>query len=136
MGEKHERSAVRFGCVFRLRIPSSTQQNCAKSASAHYRYMDKQDLKILDLLQKDGSIPAAQIAERVALSKVPCWRRIQRMQEDGVIRTNRRAARRQEPERRNDGIRDDADGEPLGGVVRAVSRRRCGTFRRSSRSTA
>ena len=48
--------------------------------------MDKQDLKILDLLQKDGSLPAAQIAERVALSKVPCWRRIQRMQDDGVIR--------------------------------------------------
>ena len=48
--------------------------------------MDKQDLKILDLLQKDGSLPAAQIADRVALSKVPCWRRIQRMQEDGIIR--------------------------------------------------
>jgi len=48
--------------------------------------MDKQDIKILDLLQKDGSLPAAQIAEQVALSKVPCWRRIQRLQEDGVIR--------------------------------------------------
>jgi len=53
---------------------------------SHDCYMDKQDLKILDLLQKDGSLPAAQIAERVALSKVPCWRRIQRMQDDGVIR--------------------------------------------------
>ena len=47
--------------------------------------MDKQDLKILDLLQKDGALPAAQIAERVALSKVPCWRRIQRMQDDARL---------------------------------------------------
>ena len=48
--------------------------------------MDKLDRRILDLLQKDGSLAAAEIAERVGLSKVPCWRRIQRMQEEGVIR--------------------------------------------------
>jgi Lrp/AsnC family transcriptional regulator len=48
--------------------------------------MDKLDKRILDLLQKDGSLTAAEIAERVGLSKVPCWRRIQRMQEAGVIR--------------------------------------------------
>jgi Lrp/AsnC family transcriptional regulator len=48
--------------------------------------MDKLDRRILDLLQKDGALTAAEIAERVGLSKVPCWRRIQRMQEDRVIR--------------------------------------------------
>ena len=48
--------------------------------------MDKLDRRILDLLQKDGSLTAAEIAERVGLSKVPCWRRIQRLQEEGVIR--------------------------------------------------
>jgi Lrp/AsnC family transcriptional regulator len=48
--------------------------------------MDKLDRRILDLLQKDASLTAAEIAERVGLSKVPCWRRIQRMQEEGVIR--------------------------------------------------
>jgi len=53
---------------------------------SHYRFMDKLDRRILDLLQKDGSLAAAEIAERVGLSKVPCWRRIQRMQEEGVIR--------------------------------------------------
>ncbi len=48
--------------------------------------MDKLDKRILELLQKDGSLTAAEIAERVGLSKAPCWRRIQRLQELGVIR--------------------------------------------------
>jgi Lrp/AsnC family transcriptional regulator len=48
--------------------------------------MDKLDRKILDLLQKDADLTAAEIAERVGLSKAPCWRRIQRLRETGVIR--------------------------------------------------
>jgi Lrp/AsnC family transcriptional regulator len=50
------------------------------------RYMDKLDRKILDVLQKDASLTAAEIAERVGLSKAPCWRRIQRLRDTGVIR--------------------------------------------------
>lgn len=48
--------------------------------------MDKLDRKILDLLQKDGALTAQEIADRVGLSKVPCWRRIKQMQESGIIR--------------------------------------------------
>jgi Lrp/AsnC family transcriptional regulator len=48
--------------------------------------MDKLDRKILDILQKDASLTAAEVAERVGLSKAPCWRRIQRLRETGVIR--------------------------------------------------
>jgi Lrp/AsnC family transcriptional regulator, cysteine-sensing transcriptional activator len=48
--------------------------------------MDKLDRRILDLLQKNGSLTAAEVAEKVGLSKVPCWRRIRRLQESGVIR--------------------------------------------------
>jgi Lrp/AsnC family transcriptional regulator len=48
--------------------------------------MDKLDAKILELLQQDGNLTAAEIAERIGLSKAPCWRRIQKLQEDGVIR--------------------------------------------------
>lgn len=48
--------------------------------------MDKLDRKILDLLQHDGSLTAADIADRVGLSKAPCWRRIRRLHEAGVIR--------------------------------------------------
>lgn len=49
--------------------------------------MDKMDKKILELLQKDGSLTAADIAERVGLSKAPCWRRIKRMEEQGIIKS-------------------------------------------------
>lgn len=48
--------------------------------------MDKLDRKILDILQRDASLTAADIAEKIGLSKAPCWRRIQRLQESGVIR--------------------------------------------------
>jgi Lrp/AsnC family transcriptional regulator len=48
--------------------------------------MDKQDRKILDLLQKDGALTAAELAERIGLSKAPCWRRIKRLEEEGVIK--------------------------------------------------
>lgn len=48
--------------------------------------MDKLDTKILDLLQHNGELTAAEIAERVGLSKAPCWRRIQKLREAGIIR--------------------------------------------------
>src|SRR5579864_1691190 len=49
-------------------------------------FMDKLDAKILDLLQTNGRLTAAEIADRVGLSKAPCWRRIQKLQQQGVIR--------------------------------------------------
>ena len=48
--------------------------------------MDNTDRKILALLQEDAAQPIADIARRVGLSVTPCWRRIQKLQEDGVIR--------------------------------------------------
>jgi Lrp/AsnC family transcriptional regulator len=48
--------------------------------------MDKLDAKILHLLQTDGVLSAAEIADRIGLSKAPCWRRIQKLQQQGVIR--------------------------------------------------
>ena len=49
-------------------------------------FVDKLDRKILDILQRDASVTAADIAERVGLSKAPCWRRIQKLQESGIVR--------------------------------------------------
>ncbi|NRH29065.1 Lrp/AsnC family transcriptional regulator [Pseudomonas sp. MS19] len=43
------------------------------------------DRKILRLLQHNADLSAAEIAERVELSQSPCWRRINRMQEEGLI---------------------------------------------------
>jgi Lrp/AsnC family transcriptional regulator len=48
--------------------------------------MDKLDRRILELLQQDGALTAAAIADRVGLSKAPCWRRIKRLADDGVIK--------------------------------------------------
>jgi Lrp/AsnC family transcriptional regulator len=48
--------------------------------------MDKTDRRILDLLQQNGALTVADIGDRVGLSKAPCWRRIQRLQETRVIR--------------------------------------------------
>src|SRR5450432_225262 len=49
-------------------------------------FMDKLDAKILELLQADGALSAAEIADRIGLSKAPCWRRIQKLQDEGIIR--------------------------------------------------
>lgn len=48
--------------------------------------MDKIDIGILDVLQQDASLSVAEIAERVSLSQNACWRRIRRLEEEGVIR--------------------------------------------------
>jgi Lrp/AsnC family transcriptional regulator len=48
--------------------------------------LDSTDLAILDLLQSDTSLSTAAIAERINLSQSPCWRRINRLEESGVIR--------------------------------------------------
>jgi len=47
--------------------------------------LDKIDLKILHVLQEDASRSAAEIADSVGLSQSPCWRRIQRLKEEGYI---------------------------------------------------
>ena len=48
--------------------------------------MDATDRKILEMLQLDAETPVATIAERVHLSVTPCWRRIQKLRDAGVIR--------------------------------------------------
>ena len=48
--------------------------------------MDRIDRQILMQLQHDAAQPVADIARKVGLSATPCWRRIQRMEETGIIR--------------------------------------------------
>ncbi len=48
--------------------------------------MDRLDRMILSVLQEDVTVPVAEIGRRVGLSTTPCWRRIQKMEEEGVIR--------------------------------------------------
>jgi len=47
--------------------------------------MDRIDKEILAQLQRDAAAPVSEIAESVGLSQTPCWRRIKKLEEDGVI---------------------------------------------------
>ncbi len=48
--------------------------------------LDRVDKRILALLQRDSEQSLVKLSEQVGLSKNPCWRRIQRLQEAGIIR--------------------------------------------------
>jgi Lrp/AsnC family transcriptional regulator len=47
--------------------------------------MDAIDRKILTEVQSDASLSVAEIGSRVGLSSTPCWKRLQRLEADGVI---------------------------------------------------
>ena len=47
--------------------------------------MDAIDRKILTEVQNDSSLSVAEIGQRVGLSSTPCWKRLQRLEADGVI---------------------------------------------------
>jgi Lrp/AsnC family transcriptional regulator len=47
--------------------------------------LDEMDIKILRILQHDATRPVAEIGKEVGLSTTPCWRRIQKLEEAGVI---------------------------------------------------
>ena len=48
--------------------------------------MDRIDIKILNILQRDASLPLATIAKKVDLSTTPCFNRIKKLEEMGVIK--------------------------------------------------
>ena len=50
-----------------------------------HRRLDAIDRKILAVLQDDASLSVAEIGDRVGLSSTPCWKRIQRMEAEGII---------------------------------------------------
>jgi Lrp/AsnC family transcriptional regulator len=47
--------------------------------------MDAIDRKILAVVQEDASLSVAEVGQRVGLSSTPCWKRMQRLEADGVI---------------------------------------------------
>jgi len=63
--------------------------------------MDEIDRRILKLLQENVDLPVAEVAERVGLSASPCWRRIQKLEAEGII--ERRVALLN-PEKMNVGV--------------------------------
>jgi len=49
--------------------------------------MDKIDKQILFVLQKNATIPLSELSKRVGVSTTPCWNRIRKMEEDGIIKS-------------------------------------------------
>ena len=47
--------------------------------------MDAVDLRILDLLQRDGRISNQELANRVGISTAACWRRVRALETGGII---------------------------------------------------
>ena len=49
--------------------------------------MDDIDKKILSLLQNNATLPLSELSKRAGVSKTPCWNRIRKMEEGGVIKS-------------------------------------------------
>lgn len=52
----------------------------------HRPALDPVDYRILDLVQREGALPVAEVAARTGLSTTTCWRRLQHLEQTGVIR--------------------------------------------------
>jgi Lrp/AsnC family transcriptional regulator len=47
--------------------------------------LDRLDLQILDALQRNASLSMVELGAQVGLSSTPCWKRVKRLEDDGVI---------------------------------------------------
>lgn len=74
-------------CALRIGLNGLNLSSMAsrKKEPAHPA-LDELDRRILDEVQRDARLTNAELAERVALSPSPCWRRLRKLEESGVIR--------------------------------------------------
>lgn len=54
--------------------------------NAEYGELDHHDMKILEIVARDGRIPVTALAQQVGLSKTPCQVRLRRLQDQGFIK--------------------------------------------------
>jgi predicted ArsR family transcriptional regulator len=67
--------------------------------------IDRLDLRLLDILQRQGALSVAEVAAQLRISTTTCWRRIQQLEQNGVIKGARRASRPQCAGPRRDHLR-------------------------------
>jgi Lrp/AsnC family transcriptional regulator len=48
--------------------------------------LDPGDIRILRIMQRDASLPIAEIARQAGMSQTPAWRRIKRLKDAGILR--------------------------------------------------
>ena len=66
----------------RLSMGRKTSVNAARADRPR---LDERDIKILSILQREGRISKTALAERVNLSSTPCWERLRRLEDAGII---------------------------------------------------
>ena len=71
--------------------------------------LDDMDVKILRILQEDCTRPVADIGKEVGLSTTPCWRRIQKLEEAGVVQRRVAILDAAQGQRRRHRLRLDQD---------------------------
>jgi|TARA_B110000208_G_scaffold176929_1_gene223718 Lrp/AsnC family transcriptional regulator len=49
-------------------------------------HLNKIDLRLIAILQRDASIAVEELAKQVGLTKTPCWRRLQKLEKSGIIK--------------------------------------------------
>lgn len=59
--------------------------NIIKTMDITLMKLDKFDREILRVLQQDATVSMADLSQQVGLSHTPCWRRVKRMEADGII---------------------------------------------------
>ena len=59
--------------------------NIIKTMDMTFMKLDKFDREILRVLQQDATVSMADLSQQVGLSHTPCWRRVKRMEADGII---------------------------------------------------
>lgn len=55
------------------------------AAKTETQRLDARDIRILSILQREGRISKTALAERVNLSSTPCWERLRRLEQAGII---------------------------------------------------
>jgi len=75
------RLPARSRSVLRSKPPAQTGPSGVTDELTTY------DVRILDQLQRNAEQSTAELAEKVGLSQSPCWRRLQRLKEEGYIRS-------------------------------------------------
>lgn len=66
-------------------MPKERAEDAKTFSKPSRKELDATSLQLLDLLQHDASLSLAELAAAVNLSPTPCWRRIQKMERDGII---------------------------------------------------
>jgi len=66
--------------------PTTTEKPFLLESHLSDNPIDKKDRRLLQLLQGDCTVPLQQLADAVALTPNPCWKRIRRLEQEGYIR--------------------------------------------------